>query len=146
KGAGLPPRQVEWVLGLHKKVVAVILRENDDKKAREAIREVTAAELKALNAEDRKTLATALKGLGLIPKDKDEAELDKALPGAIEQSAAALQTPWFRYFLKYDPRPTLAQVSCPVLALNGEKDCQVPAKENLTAIAAALKKAGNKDA
>src|SRR5699024_6729688 len=27
--------------------------------------------------------------------------------------------PWWRYFLTYDPAPTLKKVSCPVLALNG---------------------------
>ena len=54
-----------------------------------------------------------------------------------------LYTPWFRFFLTYDPRPTLAKVRCPVLALNGEKDLQVPPKENLAAIAAALKAGGN---
>jgi len=34
-------------------------------------------------------------------------------------------------------------VKCPVLALNGEKDMQVPAKENLSAIETALKKGKN---
>ena len=54
-------------------------------------------------------------------------------------------TPWFRHFLDHDPRPALRQVTCPVLALNGEKDVQVPADVNLKAIAAALKEAGNPD-
>lgn len=56
-----------------------------------------------------------------------------------------LLTPWFRYFLKYDPRPTLEKVKCPVLALNGEKDLQVPPKENLKEIEIALKKGDNKN-
>ncbi|RJP65231.1 MAG: alpha/beta hydrolase [Ignavibacteriales bacterium] len=55
-----------------------------------------------------------------------------------------ISSPWFRYFLKYDPRPALEKVKCPVLALNGEKDIQVPPKENLSAIEEALKKGGNK--
>ncbi len=54
-------------------------------------------------------------------------------------------TPWFKYFLEYDPAPTLEKVKCPVLAIIGEKDLQVPPKENLSAIEAALKKGGNKD-
>jgi fermentation-respiration switch protein FrsA (DUF1100 family) len=54
-------------------------------------------------------------------------------------------SPWFRYFLTYDPRPTLARVKCPVLALNGENDLQVPGAENLREIEATLKAAGNKD-
>ncbi|MFN0107955.1 MAG: alpha/beta hydrolase family protein [Blastocatellia bacterium] len=54
-------------------------------------------------------------------------------------------SPWFRYFLTYDPRMVLAKVKCPVLALNGENDLQVPVNENLREIEAALKTAGNKD-
>jgi fermentation-respiration switch protein FrsA (DUF1100 family) len=45
--------------------------------------------------------------------------------------------------MKYDPAPTLEKVKCPVLAVNGEKDLQVPPKENLTAIKNALTKGGN---
>ncbi|PJA98262.1 MAG: alpha/beta hydrolase [Ignavibacteriales bacterium CG_4_9_14_3_um_filter_30_11] len=56
-----------------------------------------------------------------------------------------LLSPWFRYFLKYDPRPTLEKVKCPVLAINGSKDLQVPSKENLREIENALKKGGNKN-
>ncbi len=37
------------------------------------------------------------------------------------------------------------KVRCPVLAINGEKDLQVPAKENLAAIRLALEAGGNKD-
>lgn len=48
--------------------------------------------------------------------------------------------PWERYFLAYDPAPTLARLTVPVLALNGSLDVQVPAKENLAAAREALKK------
>ena len=58
---------------------------------------------------------------------------------------AALLAPWFRYFLKYDPRPTLEKVTCPVLALNGGKDLQVPPKEDLREIEKALKNGENKN-
>lgn len=54
-------------------------------------------------------------------------------------------SPWFRFFFNYDPVPTLMRVKCPVLALNGDKDVQVPAKENLEAIEAALVRGGNID-
>ncbi len=63
----------------------------------------------------------------------------------IEKELAGVATPWFRYLLDYDPRPALRQVTCPVLALIGEKDLQVDAKVNLKAIETALKKRGNKD-
>ncbi|MCJ7581787.1 MAG: alpha/beta fold hydrolase [Candidatus Aminicenantes bacterium] len=50
---------------------------------------------------------------------------------------------WFRFFLTCDPITYLRKVKCPVLAINGEKDLQVPPKENLAAIAQALKDGGN---
>ena len=51
--------------------------------------------------------------------------------------------PWMLYFIKYDPAIALEKVKCPVLAINGEKDLQVPPKENLGAIKSALLKGGN---
>lgn len=54
-------------------------------------------------------------------------------------------SPWFKSFLKFDPRPFLEKVKCPVLVINGEKDLQVPPKENLPAIEEALKRGGNKN-
>jgi fermentation-respiration switch protein FrsA (DUF1100 family) len=48
------------------------------------------------------------------------------------------------YFIKYNPAIALEKVKCPVLAINGEKDMQVPPKENLEAIRNALAKGGNK--
>ena len=56
-----------------------------------------------------------------------------------------IASPWFKYFLRFDPAPVLEKVKCPVLAINGEKDLQVPPKENLSAIESALKKGGNKN-
>ena len=56
-----------------------------------------------------------------------------------------VETPWFKYFIKYDPRPTLEKVKCPVLAIDGSNDLQVPPKEDLAAIKEALTKGGNKN-
>ncbi|MBX9879793.1 MAG: alpha/beta fold hydrolase [Candidatus Obscuribacterales bacterium] len=43
-----------------------------------------------------------------------------------------------RCFLNHDPRPVLSTLTCPVLALNGEKDMQVFADENLSSIRSCL--------
>ncbi len=62
--------------------------------------------------------------------------------------AANLQmvnSPWFRNFVTYDPRPTLEKVTIPTLAIYGEKDLQVPAKENKSEMEKALKNNGNKE-
>jgi uncharacterized protein len=52
-------------------------------------------------------------------------------------------TPWERYFLAYDPAPTLTRLTVPVLVLNGSLDVQVPAKENLAAARDALRNNSN---
>lgn len=73
---------------------------------------------------------------------------DDEKKSAANQSRASIKnvlTPWFRYFLTYDPRPALRQLNCPVLALVGEKDLQVDPQQNLPEIEAALKAGGNPD-
>ncbi len=64
-------------------------------------------------------------------------------PEAAEAGFGRFATPWFKTFLSLDPASYLKQVKAPVLAVNGEKDVQVSAAENLPAIKAAL--AGNTD-
>lgn len=80
---------------------------------------------------------------------KDNPESEKPA-GMSEEDYVKLQvnqltSPWMNYFIKYDPAPILEKVKCPVLAINGEKDLQVPAKVNLEAIEKALEKGGNKN-
>ncbi|HNF38337.1 MAG TPA: alpha/beta hydrolase, partial [Chitinophagaceae bacterium] len=70
---------------------------------------------------------------------------DKVPPELYALSIKPELEPWLKYFIATDPAVFWSQVKCPVLALNGEKDIQVYADENLNAIAAALKKAGNKN-
>lgn len=94
---------------------ADVLREKAIKLAREQVAELS---------EEQRT------ALGL-----SEAMIDKQIE--------MLRTPWFRELLAYDPRPTLKKVTCPVLALNGGKDLQVAAKENLAAIRESLLAGGN---
>ena len=56
-----------------------------------------------------------------------------------------LTSPWFRYFLTYDPATALRKVTCPVLVLNGSLDKQVLPVQNLPPIRKALAEAGNKN-
>lgn len=64
-------------------------------------------------------------------------------PEDVQDHLDQLSKPWMRYFLSFDPAPTLARIKCPVLAINGEKDLQVPAASNLPAIETAIKSGGN---
>jgi hypothetical protein len=68
-----------------------------------------------------------------------------SLDDFIKNQVDVLTTPWMYNFLNYDPSIILEKVKCPVLALNGSKDLQVPSKINLDAIETALKKAKNKN-
>lgn len=63
----------------------------------------------------------------------------------IDSQINAVNTKWYKFFLTYDPKPTLEKVKCPVLAMGGKLDLQVPAVENLQAIKNALREGGNKD-
>ncbi len=68
-----------------------------------------------------------------------------APPARVDTAIRRLDTPWFRYFLRYDPAPALAKLRCPVLALFGGKDLQVPPALNLPAVRRALQAGGNLD-
>lgn len=103
------------------------------------------------NAElQRRLLAVARSDRG---KQSAEAEilrlLEEGLPGLSAEQARAevanVISPWMRWFLRYDPAPVLRRITIPVLAVNGEKDLQVPAAANLAGIEAGLAAAGNED-
>jgi pimeloyl-ACP methyl ester carboxylesterase len=75
----------------------------------------------------------------------DELRAAGGADGVIDRGVRTFNSPWFRYFLTYDPRPALRLVKVPVLALNGELDLQVIPDQNLPEIEKALKEGGNKD-
>ena len=104
-------------------------------------RQATAAprDAPADTTEVQKKLVATITGLSVLLPEEQR----KAADAQAAQQATAILTPWFRYFLVYDPRPTLSKVHCPVLAIIGERDLQVPPKQNLPEIEKALKSAGN---
>jgi dipeptidyl aminopeptidase/acylaminoacyl peptidase len=65
-----------------------------------------------------------------------------AIPKRIDAMAAA--DPWMKFFLSYDPAPTMRRVKTPVLILTGSRDQQaVP--EQVALMETAFKEGGNKD-
>ena len=50
-----------------------------------------------------------------------------------EQTVSGMTMPWMYYFLKYDPTEAIVKTNCPALLLNGSKDLQVIASQNLPA-------------
>ncbi len=101
----------------------ILLNEPDSVKASEKLEEIIRQEIEA--SEQSKTVS--------------EADKQKIIRAKLQN----LMSPWFRYFISYDPYPVLTKVKCPVLALNGEKDLQVPPEENLKLIEKALKEGVN---
>jgi|UPI0004851E11 fermentation-respiration switch protein FrsA (DUF1100 family) len=79
-----------------------------------------------------------------------KADPDNKIPDGISESdyiamqVNEITSPWMQFFIKYNPALALEKVKYPVLALNGDKDLQVPSKVNLEAINKALVKGGNK--
>lgn len=61
----------------------------------------------------------------------------------VNAQVESLTSPWFRCFLTLNPEEYLSLVKCPLLAINGSLDLQVPPKENLEAIEKALIFGGN---
>lgn len=93
----------------------------------------------------REQAAPKLRALLETQLPKDKPEVAAAMRQQIDAQVDAMLSPWYRYFLKTDSRPYLAKVACPVLALNGENDVQVPYQENLKGIAQTLEAAGNRN-
>jgi uncharacterized protein len=105
KAQGLNQEHINHEVRLAKKTYAIIRREPDNKLAAEQI------------------LA--------LRKGHPNDEIYRA---AMDASVQAMTGPWFRYFLRHNPRRYLRAINCPVLALNGDKDMQVIADENLSSI------------
>ena len=70
------------------------------------------------------------------PQGRDLPEmLVQSYYGVVDQ----LNTPYLKRFISVDVRPQLADITCPVLALNGTKDQQVEPESNLGALREGLK-------
>lgn len=74
-----------------------------------------------------------------------EGRPDSVLQREAQQMARRMGGAWMRFFLFYDPMESLRKVRCPILALNGEKDLQVPYEANLRGVEQAAREGGNKD-
>lgn len=125
RAEGTPEEEINKTLDLNRKIYSMIIKSKDDETLKNQLKEEFNSEISKMTEEEKKKIG--------------DPEI------YINQQLKALTSPWFKYFLSYNPVPTLEKVKCPVLAINGEKDLQVPPKENLSAIEKALKKGGNKN-
>jgi len=109
----------------NEKIFSVIKEEKDKKNTEERLHQMFMEDWEKMSEEEKSMI--------------DDPEV------FIKTQLQSLLSPWLKFFLTYDPKPTLSKVKCPVLAINGEKDLQVPPKENLSAIEEALVAGGNKN-
>lgn len=127
--AGADEAQIAKIQAVNAEIFAIVTREADPDVAGERVEAVLRRTLEGLTAEERRASGVAEGG--------DDAW--------VSAQVAQVNSPWFRYFLRYDPTPALEAVRVPVLAVNGELDVQVTPERNLAAIEAALVRAGNPD-
>lgn len=127
--AGMPKTNVDAYLKLYKDLLSTA-----SKGTAEEARSGTMKRLSQWIAETPAAVVASTTGI------VDEASKKTFVDIFVEQVHSA----WYRYFLQYDPAPTLQKIKADVLALNGDRDIQVVAKTNLPAIEAALKKSGSK--
>jgi hypothetical protein len=87
------------------------------------------------------TSATNNQLYGIIEQSESREEADSLLRQLVkgwgyneeltEQTVSQLTMPWMYYFMKYDPTEAIVKTTCPALLLNGSKDLQVLASQNL---------------
>lgn len=126
RASGTPDSTVIRYVSVQKRIFDAIESEPDTAAAAARVRSILNEVVAGMTAEE-------LSQSGLS---------EETIPVQISQ----VNSPWFRYFLSYDPAPVLGKIRVPVLALWGEKDTQVPPEQNLPLMRAALGRAGNRKA
>jgi pimeloyl-ACP methyl ester carboxylesterase len=119
KVSGVPKLEIEKNRIINSKLFEMVIKSNDNK---------------SLKTDLVNYLTESF--INTNPKNNVD---EKFVSGQVNQ----LTSPWMQYFIKHNPAIILEKVKCSVLAVNGEKDLQVPPKENLNAIKNALEKGGN---
>lgn len=140
-----PGLRGEELLLLQGKLLAKAAGQSEEQIARNTSINKGAYEI-IVNATDQERMkkelqAYLIKSVAEMPAEEKPSGIDDDL--FVQQQVNQITSPWFQEFLKYDPTLILRKVHCPVLALNGAKDLQVPPRENLTAIKSNLEKGGN---
>lgn len=125
RAEGNSEEDIQKSLKINREIYNLIKTVKDDETLKNKIKEILQSEISKMTDEEKSKMGD--------------------VQVYVNRQLKTLTSPWFKFFVKYDPRPTLEKVECPVLAIDGEKDLQVPAKENLAAIESALKIAGNKN-
>ncbi len=125
KLSGVPEDQIKKGLVSDKKMYDAIMQGKDSTQIVDELQKIFNDSYNSLSEEQKKQLSDPKAGFDMVRN--------------------RLMSPWFRYFVAYNPVPVLEKVKCPVLAIDGSKDLQVLPEQNLAAIKKALQAGGNKN-
>jgi pimeloyl-ACP methyl ester carboxylesterase len=128
RAAGASEEAVNDILGKHAALLAAIKEESPDDTLLALSRKLVASQLAAIPESQRPFLGDAA-----------------ASERATKQILAGLQSRWIRFFIGFDPSTALRRVACPVFAVFGGRDLQVPEVPNRGRLEAALTEARNTD-
>ncbi|MEA3495565.1 MAG: alpha/beta fold hydrolase [Bacteroidota bacterium] len=123
--SGMEEKFVNDIVEINSGLYEIVLQGYDNEKAEKEIREFYKTISKKYSSDEKTN-----RGLN-----------EQNIDATIKQ----LLSPWFKYFLAYNPETVLSKVKCPILAINGTNDLQVPADKNLEGIKSAVEKGGNKN-
>lgn len=123
RAEGESEEKIKKSVELQRSIFKMVINSTDDEKLNKDLRDKFYEEYPNMTEEEKKEIGDP------------EVYLDMQIK--------TITSPWFKYFLKFDPAPVLEKVKCAVLAINGENDLQVPPRENLSAIKSALERSGN---
>lgn len=147
-GTGVPGADI---LRLQSKLINMSMGKPEADAERESARNAEVLKMVVDGKSDDEIAARirqiAIDEMNATPEGKamPEADRNKKASELATQQLSQISSPWFKRFLALDPRDYLSKTTCPVLALNGTKDLQVPYQQNLPEIEKALKSAGNTD-
>lgn len=123
KASSIPDSIIDPLVNLNRQAFDAAMTISDNAKAANKIREITDSTIQKLGEETSKKYNLSKK--------------------TAEQLVMQVLNPWMKEFIRLNPADYLGKVNCPILALNGESDLQVPMSQNIPAIQKAVAKNKN---
>ena len=123
KASSIPDSIIAPLVDLNRQAFDIVLTTPDNTKAGEKIREATNSII--------------------LRMGEDSAKKYNLTKLTAEKLILQILNPWMKEFMRLNPADYLSKVNCPILALNGDLDLQVPPDQNLPAIKKAVSKNKN---
>jgi len=116
---GVDSTEATAQVGLLRNALDLVLSNAPEVERRSALRALAKRQLKSLPEAERRALGSSTESF-------------------IDQQITMALTPWFTYFVRYDPLNALSALEVPVLSIHGSLDLQVDPSQNAPAIRNAL--------